>query len=90
VADQDERGTSTGWVAYQVYADLLQLVRLSDHDGKARIMLASTWHAGSHGIAPVGEEGQLQTRVRDVIDAFLIDYRGANSPPPTPSPRLIR
>lgn len=90
VTERDERGSDTGWMAYRVYADLLQLVRLADHDGKARVMLASTWHAGSHGVAPTTEAAELQTRVRDIVDAFLADHRAANAPASQPSPRLIR
>lgn len=90
VTERDERGADTGWMAYRVYADLMQLVRLADHGGKARVMLASTWHAGSHGVASSKESAELQARVRDVIDAFLADHRAANAPPSSVPPRLIR
>jgi hypothetical protein len=74
VANRNEQGAET------VYADLLQLVRLPDHAGKARMTLASTWHAGSHGVAEVADAATLRERVMDVVNAFLDDHRAANAP----------
>jgi hypothetical protein len=80
VANRNEQGAETGWLVYRVYADLLQLVRLPDHAGKARMTLASTWHAGSHGVAEVADAATLRERVMDVVNAFLDDHRAANAP----------
>ena len=84
VADEGARGTG-GRVVYRVYADLLQLVRLADHDGAARLMMASTWHAGSFGTVPVSATGDLRVRIAEIVDAFLADHRWANRSTSTPA-----
>ncbi len=83
VNDEAARGT-TGRVVYRVYADLLQLVRLADHQGAARLMMASTWHAGSFGTLPASSTGDLRERLAEIVDAFLADHRWANRSTATP------
>jgi hypothetical protein len=80
VNERDPRG-GTGRVLYRVYADLLQLVRLADHNGTARLMMASTWHAGSFGTLTSTEGADLRPRIAEVVDAFLSDHRAVNPPP---------
>lgn len=75
---EESRGRSTGRVLYRVYADLLQLVRLADLDGGARLMLASTWHAGSFGAIDSSAVHSLVERADEVIDAFTTDFRHVN------------
>lgn len=82
IDDQATRGAAARLV-YRVYADLLQLVRLSDQGSAARLMMASTWHAGSFGTIPASDPDELRERVAEVVDAFLADLRFAN--PSTPS-----
>jgi hypothetical protein len=84
----NERGTrgETGRVIYRVYADLLQLVRLSDLNGSARLMMASTWHAGSFGALLATDTAELRPRIAEVVDAFLIDHHAVN-PPTAPAPQ---
>jgi hypothetical protein len=79
VEERDPRG-GTARLVYRVYADLLQLVRLADHNGTARLMMASTWHAGSFGTVAVTEIDDLRRRTAEVIDAFLADHRAVNRP----------
>jgi hypothetical protein len=79
VNEGDPRG-GTGRVLYRVYADLLQLVRLADHNGTARLMMASTWHAGSFGTLASSEGADLRPRIAEIVDAFLSDHRTVNSP----------
>jgi hypothetical protein len=80
VNERDPRG-GTGRVLYRVYADLLQLVRLADLNGTARLMMASTWHAGSFGTLTSAEGADLRPRIAEVVDAFLADHRAVNPPP---------
>lgn len=80
VTERDARG-ETGRVVYRVYADLLQLVRLADHNGTARLMMASTWHAGSFGTLTATDMAGLRPRIVEVVDAFLADHRAVNRPP---------
>ena len=91
VAERDDRGRDTGRIVYRVYGDLLQVVRLPDHAGKARITLASTWHAGNFGTAPKGSPDELRARVAEIVDAFLADHRAANTDEPAlkTGPRLF-
>jgi hypothetical protein len=91
LAERDGRGRDTGRVVYRVYGDLLQLVRLADHAGKARITLASTWHAGNFGVTSGTGAEELRARVTEIVDAFLADYRASESGQPTSpaTPRLF-
>lgn len=91
LAERDERGRDTGRIVYRVYGDLLQVVRLPDHGGKARIALASTWHAGNFGIASKPSADELRVRVAEIVDAFLADHRAANTDEPAlkTAPRLF-
>ena len=90
VNERDARGVETGRVVYRVYADLLQLVRLADRNGTARLMMASTWHAGSFGTLSGTDVDGLRPRVSEVVGTFLGDHRAVNAPaaPPrlTPAP----
>lgn len=90
VNERDARGTETGRVVYRVYADLLQLVRLADRDGTARLMMASTWHAGSFGTLAAADVDGLRPHISEVVETFLGDHRAVNAPagPPrlTPAP----
>jgi hypothetical protein len=81
----NERGTrgETGRVIYRVYADLLQLVRLADHNGSARLMMASTWHAGSFGTLPAKDTVELRPRIAELVDTFLVDHHAVNRPTAT-------
>jgi hypothetical protein len=80
VNERNERG-ETGRVLYRVYADLLQLVRLADHNGKARLMMASTWHAGSFGAtASATAPTEVRARAADVVATFLADHTRVNGP----------
>lgn len=91
VAERDDRGRDTGRIVYRVYGDLFQVVRLPDHAGKARITLASTWHAGNFGTARKGSPDELRARVTEIVDAFLADHRAANTEEPAlkAAPRLF-
>jgi hypothetical protein len=90
VNERDARGVDTGRVVYRVYADLLQLVRLADRNGTARLMMASTWHAGSFGTLAASDADGLRSHISDVVATFLGDHRAVNAPagPPklTPAP----
>ena len=77
----DDHETRTGAPrVYRIDADLLQLVRLSDRDARARLMMASTWHAGTAGTLPSSTADDLRARIADIVDAFLADHRTANTP----------
>jgi hypothetical protein len=82
-----ERPGDSVQVAYRLDIDLLQLVRLADRDsGRARLMMASTWHAGTFGTATTAAvAAEARSRVDEVVDTFLADYRAANpgAAPPT-------
>jgi hypothetical protein len=84
----DSRGT--GRVIYRVYADLLQLVRLADFNGTARLMMSSTWHAGSVGTLASADTSELRPRIAELVDAFLTDYRAVNRPPVPDAPLQVR
>lgn len=71
----------TGRLIYRVYADLLQLVRLADHNGAARLMMSSTWHAGSFGALASTDTSDLRPRIAEIVDAFLADHRAVNAGP---------
>lgn len=73
-------GRETGRVLYRTYADLLQLVRLPDFAGGARLMLASTWHAGSFGAIDDDAIASLRDRIAEIIDTFTSDHRSVNAP----------
>ena len=80
VNERNERG-ETGRVLYRVYADVLQLVRLTDFNGKARLMMASTWHAGSFGaIASAAMPAEVRARAAEVVATFLADHTRVNAP----------
>ncbi len=80
VNEHNERG-ETGRVLYRVYADVLQLVRLADHNGKARLMMASTWHAGSFGAtATAATPAEVRARAAEVVATFLADHTRVNAP----------
>lgn len=67
---------------YRVFADLLQLVRLADRTpGRARLMMASTWHAGSFGIIDGSDLKALLPRVAEVVETFVADHRSTNPEP---------
>ena len=90
--EEGAAGVATRTLVYRVYADLLQLVRLADREsGIARLMMASTWHAGSFGTIETGALEDLRSRIRDVISAFTADHAVANpkpaTPPESPAPR---
>ena len=91
VAERDDRGRDTGRMVYRVYGDLLQVVRLQDYAGKARITLASTWHAGNFGVAARTSADELRARVAEIVDAFLADHRAVNTDEPAlkKAPRLF-
>ena len=90
VNERDARSVDTGRVVYRVYADLLQLVRLADRNGTARLMMASTWHAGSFGTLAASDAEGLRPHLSAVVATFLSDHRAVNAPagPPrlTPAP----
>ena len=80
VNERNERG-ETGRVLYRVYADVLQLVRLADLNGKARLMMASTWHAGSFGATTSATTpAEVRTRATEVVATFLADHQRVNAP----------
>ena len=64
---------------YRVDADLLQLVRLSDRNARARLMMASTWHAGTAGTLPLSSADDLRARITEIVGAFLADHRTART-----------
>ena len=80
VIDDEATRATAARVVYRVYADLLQLVRLADQGGAARLMMASTWHAGSFGTMPASDTEELRERLTEVVDTFLADHRFANQP----------
>ena len=81
VIDEPGGRGASGRLVYRVYADLLQFVRLSDLNGAARLMMASTWHAGSFGTLPGTDAADLRPRIAEVVEAFLADHRVVNRPP---------
>jgi hypothetical protein len=83
----DNRGN--GRVIYRVYADLLQLVRLADFNGTARLMMSSTWHAGSFGALASADTSELRPRIAEVVEAFLSDYRAVNRAPVPAAPPQV-
>jgi hypothetical protein len=66
---------------YRIDADLLQLVRLPDLNGGARLMMASTWHAGSFGAVDTIAIPSLRDRAIDVVETFLADWRDVTKRP---------
>lgn len=65
---------------YRVDADLFQLVRIPDHAGGTRLMMASTWHAGSFGAVDDIALPSLRDRVTGLVETFVSDWRGVNAP----------
>ena len=66
---------------YRVDVDLLQLVRLPDLDGGARLIMASTWHAGSFGAVDAIAMPSLRDRVADVVETFIDDWLAVTKQP---------
>lgn len=80
---------SAGRFIYRAYADLLQLVRLPDFNDRARLMMASTWHAGSFGVMATPDADVLRSRVGEVVNALLSDHRAVNDPASPIAPRPV-